>query len=260
MGELLDRLIDDETRLATDEGQRVGTEGHERARSYLEERLERLGLERYDGESFALEYQSEGGEFANLIGVVPGEERELPPLLLGAHYDTYGELPGADDNAAAVAIVLAVAERLLAAPARPDVVIAFFDAEEPPYYHTSSMTSTRFYRDQLKGEVRAALILDLVGHNVPLPGLKDLLFITGMESSPCLEPPVGDAAETAEVRLVTALNKYVGDVSDHHAFRLGGTPYLFFSCGRWEHYHMPTDTPEVLNYRKMESIVKLLTG
>jgi hypothetical protein len=99
------------------------------------------------------------------------------------------------------------------------------------------------------------LILDLVGHDVPLPALADLLFITGMESSPCLETAILGTSVPDGLRIVTALNRYVGDVSDHHAFRLGGTPYLFFSCGRWLHYHAPTDTPDKLNYHKMAATV-----
>jgi hypothetical protein len=60
--------------------------------------------------------------------------------------------------------------------------------------------------------------------------------------------------ENNRVRIVPALNSYVGDMSDHHIFRVNDVPYLFLSCGRWEHYHMPTDTPEKLNYVKMGAI------
>lgn len=167
-------------------------------------------------------------------------------------------MPGADDNAAAVAIALGVAGRLAAEPARRDVVIALFDAEEPPYYLTDAMGSTWFYRQQRRSEFQAALIMDLVGHDVPLPALGDLLFITGMESSPCLEGAVRGVPSLDGLRIVTALNRYVGDVSDHHVFRQNGTPYLFMSCGRWEHYHLPSDTPEKLDYLKMARIARLL--
>ncbi|MBX9671590.1 MAG: hypothetical protein K2X93_28635 [Candidatus Obscuribacterales bacterium] len=34
-------------------------------------------------------------------------------------------------------------------------------------------------------------------------------------------------------------------------FEKNDDPYLFFSCGRWEHYHQATDTFEKLNYLKM---------
>jgi hypothetical protein len=45
-------------------------------------------------------------------------------------------------------------------------------------------------------------------------------------------------------------------MSDHGVFRRNGVPYLFLSCGRWEHYHKDTDTPARLNYLKMERITR----
>ena len=52
------------------------------------------------------------------------------------------------------------------------------------------------------------------------------------------------------------LNSYVGDMSDHGVFRENGVPYFFLSCGRWRHYHQRTDTPDRLNYEKMERITR----
>ncbi|MEX2502684.1 MAG: M28 family peptidase, partial [Trueperaceae bacterium] len=140
-----------------------------------------------------------------------------------------------------------------------DVLIALFDAEEPPYYLTPVMGSIRFYERQATGPVHAALILDLVGHEVPIPGLEDVTFVTGMESDPGLEEVMREAVirglpPSDGVRWVTALNRYVGDVSDHHVFRRERVPYLFLSCGRWEHYHRASDTPERLAYGKMSAI------
>ena len=103
--------------LATPEGRMVGTTGHERARDFLHKRMSSLGLERYNGaDDYALPYQSEGQRFHNLVGVIPGADRQARPVLLGAHYDSVIDAPCADDNAAAVAIMLAVAEHLRADP------------------------------------------------------------------------------------------------------------------------------------------------
>ena len=33
---------------------------------------------------------------------------------------------------------------------------------------------------------------------------------------------------------------------------------MFLSCGRWEHYHTRTDTPDRLNYDKMAAIAELV--
>jgi len=129
--------------------------------------------------------------------------------------------------------------------------------------------------------------MDLVGHDVTIPNeliellplfpgmtpaessyenpdkqlvriLSDLLFITGAESHGKLvellyhtEPPEG-------LKVLAAQNSYVGDMSDQGVFRKNGIPYLFLSCGRWAHYHQPTDTVDRLNFNKMERVMKHL--
>ncbi len=257
-----ERLRNEVEALALSAGRRVGTPGHAAAQTHLASRLNEVGLEPY-GDGLALRYEADGLAFANLIAVAPGVRRDLAPVLIAAHYDTAGDWPGADDNAAAVAIALEMARRLVAAPTARDIVIALFDAEEPPFFHTPAMGSTRFYERQATGPVHAALVMDPVGHALPAPGLEDLVFVTGMESDPDLERAILEGAlveppERDGARIVTALNRYVGDMSDHHVFRLNQVPYLFLSCGHWEHYHRPSDTPERLDYGKMAAIAHAL--
>lgn len=235
------------------------------ARDRLARRLAELELEPYDGSGYALPYHAGDTELANLVGIASGARPGAAPLLVGAHFDTVPGSPGADDNAAAVAVTLEVARRLRHAPAERDVLIALFAAEEPPYFHSPAMGSTVFYGHQRTGPVHAAFVLDLVGHavsvpglGIPVPGLGGLLFVTGMESDPGLERVIRGLDVPDSVKLVTALNRYVGDMSDHHAFRLAEVPYLFLSCGRWEHYHRASDTPEKLDYRKMAGIAGVL--
>ena len=261
----------DVTALATPAGRMVGSAGHERARDFLCKRMSSLGLERYNGaDGYGLPYQQGGQDFFNLVGVLPGADRQARPILLGAHFDSVIDAPCADDNAAAVAITLAVAERLRSEQPARDVLVAFFDAEEPPYFLSQSMGSVRFVLDQMDTRgVGCALIQDLTGHdvslpvpvlgNTALPRIKDLLFMTGAESHPQLADLVHGCLERTELPLLATLNEHVGDMSDHHAFRSMSLPYLFFSCGRWEHYHQRSDTPEKLNYAKMARIAALLS-
>lgn len=256
----LNQLKTDVQTLATPQGRRVGTSGHEAARRYLVSRLTELGLEGYRGGLFELPYQYDGQSFANLVAQLPGRNPELPPVLLAAHYDTCGDIPGADDNAAAVAVLLAAAEELRGQPLERRVLCAFFDAEEPPHFLHPSMGSIHFYEQQRQEPVHCAIIMDLVGHDVPVPGLQDLLFITGMESDPNLASVVKDCEPTAIIRTVPTLNRYVGDLSDHYIFRVNKRPYLFLSCGHWEHYHRYTDTPDRLNYGKIGAIAKYVCG
>ncbi len=246
--------------LASPGTRKVGSLGHAKAIDYLTERMNDLGLAYYAGDSYKLKYHKNSQEYTNLAGVLPGLDRRLKPILLVAHYDTCGDQPGADDNAAAIAIWLSVIKAIQDSSLKHDVIFLFPDAEEPPRFLTDEMGSINFYQDQFQGEIHAGLVLDLVGHDVPLPAMEELLFIFGSESHASLadlltriEPPSG-------LRHIATLNRYVGDLSDHHILRKNGQPYLFFTCGRWEHYHQPTDKPENLNYAKMQRISIYLTS
>jgi hypothetical protein len=214
-------------------------------------------------------YERQGYSFCNLAGVIRGRDSGLAPVLVGAHYDSVIDAPCADDNAAAVGISLAVAQLVKSQPLARDLIVAIFDGEEPPFFQSRSMGSIRFWEDQRDDrQIHAAVIMDLVGHDVSLPGmngrapsslaswLAPLVFITGTESHRGLRDALGAAGSVDELTLVPTLNCYIGDVSDHGVFRKNGVPYLFLSCGRWEHYHQKTDTPDRLNYSKMERITR----
>jgi hypothetical protein len=263
------RLRDDVAALATAEGRKPGTLGHRRAEHYLVERLHTIGLRPYRGDSFRLPFSGAGTEGMNLAAVVAGSRREAPPLLLGAHYDSVLEAPCADDNAAAAAIVLEVALELVSRPLTRDVVVALFDTEESPYTGTPAMGSLHFHGRQMDDRgIACAVIQDLTGHDVRLPfggrqrrlpRCRNLLFMTGAESHAELAPAVAACRRPWRLPLIATLNRYIGDVSDHLPFRRAGHPYLFFSCGRWQHYHRESDTPERLNYHKMRRIARFLT-
>ena len=256
---MLEQLKTDVSTIATPAGRVVGSDAHRNARRFIERRCGMLGLSGYDDGRMELPYSVNGTEFCNIVGVLPGSDAGTDPILIAAHYDTCGVQPGADDNAAAVSILLSMIEPLRAAKLTRSVIFAFPDAEEPPNFLGEAMGSTRWYHDQRQNDVHCAIVLDLVGHDVPVPGLADVIFMTGMESDPGFEP-VFRSVEPEGIRIVPALTRYIGDLSDYHAFRIDRRPYLFFSCGRWEHYHATTDTPDRLNYEKMAALSKHLTA
>ena len=267
-----EQLKRDVSALCFPQGRRVGTQGHEDALRYLDQRLVDIGLRPFEGSSFQLTYSGtdlstgRSNTFTNLVGVVAGSAPSLPPLLIGAHYDSVIDAPCADDNAAAVAVVLGVAEAVKRSPLSRDLIVCIFDAEEPPYFLTEQMGSNRFYADHVDNNpLGAALILDLIAHDVTLggyeqehPELKDLLFVLGAESHTAL-PGVIDAAakDVHELQVVAAKNELIGDMSDHAAFRRGGEAFLFLSCGQGRCYHCPCDNldePDWFSYRKMNLV------
>lgn len=262
------RLHEAVVNLAIKEGRKPGTLGHRRAGNYIVECLHSIGLEPYSGDSYRLPFNVSGFEGLNIAALAAGINETLSPLLIGAHYDSFIEAPCADDNAAAVAIVLEIALGLVTRPIDRDVVIAFFDSEEAPYTGSPAMGSLHFLNNQVNNRgIACAIIQDLTGHDVKfpikgkyrrLPRIRNLLFMTGAESHPDLVTATNQCRRLWRLPLIAIQNHYLGDVSDHLAFRRARIPYLFFSCGRWEHYHRETDTAEVLSYRKMARIARFI--
>jgi aminopeptidase YwaD len=238
-----------------------------------------MGLSPFHGDGFELRYLmphpmgKKPQKFTNLIGVIPGRDRSLPPILLGAHYDSVIDAPCVDDNATSVAHNLMLASHYACHPLERDLVIAFFDAEEPPHYLGKTMGSRRFVEDYC-ADIRfaAAIITDLVGHDasdcdlpIPgiaktfLPGLKKLVAVVGAETDGTFPVIVEDAAKKAKgLRVISTLYDYVGPVSDHAAFAKAGQPFLFLSCGQGRHYHSPEDTMEWINFDKLAHITRFI--
>ena len=69
-----------------------------------------------------------------------------------------------------------------------------------------------------------------------------------VESAPLLREYTGNGIEGS--------NPSGSAIIYHGIFRKNNVPYVFLSCGRWEHYHEPTDTPDRLNYNKMAAITE----
>jgi len=276
---LVEHLTKHSHALALPHGRRVGQPGHDVARDYLLKQMERIGLEPFHDESFDLTYQlphPNGGKlttFTNLVGVIPGRDRSLPPILLGAHYDSVIDAPCVDDNATSVAHNLVLAEHYSKEPLERDVVIAFFDAEEPPHFLGKTMGSRRFCEDYC-GDIdfAAVIITDLVGHDVEasdlglpkaassvMPHLKKLVAVMGSESDATFPEIVESAAKGAKgLRVLATLHRYVGPMSDHAAFADAGHPFLFLSCGQGRHYHTPEDTLDWINFDKLANITRLI--
>ena len=272
------QLTADTAALAMPEGRRVGQPGHEKAVSYLTQRLTELKLAPWKGDQYALKYEfphpntKQLQEFTNLIAVIPGKDRTLPPILLGAHYDSVIDAPCADDNATSVAMNLAIAGEFAEGELERDLIIALFDAEEPPHFYGQTMGSLRFYSDHCEDiQFAGVIISDLIGHDlkladlgVDIPGVDLLmpqvgktLFVLGAESDVAFPAVVESAAnEIKGVNVFPTMSSYLGAPSDHMAFELGGQPTLFLSCARGRFYHDEKDDLDWINFKKLARITE----
>lgn len=120
----------------------TGSEENANVRSYLENRLKKLGMDvRIDEttlEAKALkrlnkwsgDSKTEQAIF-NVIGVMPSADRKKPALLLMAHHDTVWGSPGAADDTIGIASILEIARAVQERGGlERDLIVLFTDGEE----------------------------------------------------------------------------------------------------------------------------------
>lgn len=240
-------------------GRAPGTPGGIRARGLVRDALRDVGLDPAE-QAIA---RSRG---ANLVATLPGDVDRW--VLVAAHYDHLGGnasrfYPGADDNAAAVSILVEVGRRLKAKRADGrGVILAAFDAEEPPYFLTGEMGSAYYTKRATEvgpsiDRIDMMVCMDLVGHALGPEGLPDdvrsSLFALGAERSEGTSEVVDDLARSEEGLVIRRVDaEIIPPLSDYDPFWKREIPFLFLTGGRSARYHTPEDTPEHLAWDKMD--------
>jgi Zn-dependent M28 family amino/carboxypeptidase len=223
-------------------------------------------------------YVADGAETCNLIVERRGVERLGEILVVGAHYDTVPETPGADDNASAVAMLLEVARLTAGGATRRTVRFVAFSCEEPPHFYTDTMGSDQYARACWKaGEnVVGMLCLEMVGYyrdepgsqQIP-PGIPRVLrrvfpargnFLTAVGNLKSVRLLLafrrGFKKNSALPLYTVALPERIHEIrlSDNGSFWDFGYPALMItdtSFLRNPHYHQPSDTPDTLDYGRL---------
>ena len=219
------------------------------------------------------------GEYDNIVMTSPAGGSG-PLLLMGAHYDSMPETPGADDNASALALCLECA-RLIARHRVEDVMIVFFNREE------DGLIGSREFVAHLGGHpawrIGEAHIFEMVGYRDLSPGSQKLpagltvmapdagdflALLANGGSNAIAEDLLALAARYIPQCPVLALKMYfgleraIGDLnrSDHAPFWRAGIPAIMWtdtSEFRNPYYHQPSDTPETLDYGFMADVTRL---
>ncbi|HTE65333.1 MAG TPA: M28 family peptidase, partial [Candidatus Binatia bacterium] len=101
---------------------------------------------------------------ANLIATKAG--RETDAIVLVAHHDTVANSPGADDNGAAIAILIEAARLLASRQMRRTVVLAATDFEEIGLIGSRELVRWL----QARHRVLGAIVFDPIGYMDPRPG------------------------------------------------------------------------------------------
>ncbi|MEM6611741.1 MAG: M28 family peptidase [Cyanobacteria bacterium P01_C01_bin.72] len=153
---LKQRLHDHLTQIVRERDPYLNSGGHFLVREYIRE-------------SFALwgkiqthEFSFNGKTHQNLIlNLASDSNVNLPPILIGAHYDAVPGTPGADDNATGVAVLLEMAEVFASSPLKFPVRLVAFDLEEYGLLGSSAYAS---YLQEQGQKLRLMLSLEMLGY------------------------------------------------------------------------------------------------
>jgi hypothetical protein len=212
----------------------------------------------------------------NASGPRPAERT----IVVGAHYDSFGQSPGANDNGSGTAAVIELV-RLLSdlTTLRTRLILVLFVNEEPPYFQTLDMGSVRFAKLlAARGEpVAAMLSLETIGFYSDRPRSQrypkplNLLFPSTASFIAFVAMPGSRGLLHSVVRAFRETTPFpsIGGVgpslipgigwSDHWAFAEVGFPAVMVTdtaLFRYPHYHLPTDTPDKIEYEKLARITK----
>jgi len=221
-----------------------------------------------------------GQQVRNIEVVIEPRRTDAKTLVVGAHYDSWLDAPGANDNGSGTAAAIELARLLADLSGKTQLRIRFvlFVNEEPPFFKTAQMGSL-VYAKRLKasGEpVLGMISLETMGfysdaensQNYPSP--LDMLyptkgdfvaFVALTSSRSFLRRAVGDFREVAAFPSVggTAPGFVQGiDWSDHWAFEQMGMPALMITdtaVFRYPHYHSKADTPDKVDYARLARVV-----
>lgn len=223
------------------------------------------------------QYKVDGRTYRNVIaGIGPMTPERI---IVGAHYDTAGEQPGADDNASGVAAVIELVRLLHASPPPMRVELAAWTLEEPPNFRTSRMGSAVHARRLARERTRLRLMIavEMIGAFSDAPGSQSYPPVLGLlyPSAANFIAVVGKWGQGGSVREVanglragsplpvetlTAPAFITGvDFSDHLSFWAHRYPAVMVSDTaffRNPRYHTADDRPETLDYVRMAEVVK----
>ena len=245
----------------------------ERTAAYVEDELRRAGarIRSQDVVVPGQVYRNVIGEFGPASG---------PRIVVGAHYDAYLDLPGADDNASGVAGLVELAWLLGRDPPPVRVELVAWTLEEPPWFATPHMGSAVHAKSlvESKADVVLAISLEMIGYftdelwtqespmrllHLYYPFRGNFIAVVGRIDQ---RGPVGIVkramaeATPLPVRSINAPPNLQGvDFSDHRNYWRYDYPAVMITDTafmRNRAYHRESDTADRLDYRRMAMVVE----
>jgi len=244
------------------------------------------------GESFALSpskqvnftvgVKTETVYTQNVVGVLEGSDPVLKNeyVAMGAHYDHVGIgrpdangdsiYNGADDDGSGTTAILALAEAFSHGP-RPkrSLLFAWHCGEEKGLWGSAYINE---FPVVPLNQIITQLNIDMIGRSKKegdtIPRNKELsgpneIYVIG---SKMMSTELGDLSERINNSYLKLSFNYKYDDpndpnrfffrSDHFNYAQKGIPIIFYFDGEHEDYHRPGDSPDKIDYQKMEKVTR----
>jgi len=227
---------------------RATLENRTAARALLSASWARLGLE--------VQVQEYSPEGRNIFAILPATRPSPEWVVIGAHYDSARNSPGANDNATGIALVSAAATAMARVQSRNrNLVFVLFDEEERGL--RGSRAFAQKWLDE-KRAVAAVLTVDQMGWDAD--GDRAVELEIPFEGAEAVFSGVAKAM-ASPVPVLTTNERG----SDHSAFRRLGFPAVglteeYRHDDTTPHFHRPTDILDTVNFAYLESSTELVIG
>ncbi len=254
--------------LASDElmGRDTGSEGIDKAATYLKERFESIGIEPY-GDTYFHTFDTGKIRGKNVVAVINGSDKVLnkETVVIGAHYDHIGIIQaiegdsianGANDNATGTASVMAMAQLFKTIDFnRRKVVFALFSAEE------KGLVGSRELAQQMKanGENVVAMVnFEMTG--TPMVGKDYIAYLTGYDTSnmgEILNRENESRVVTAKLDAAAKLNlfKRSDNYPFYEVFKVPSQTISTFDFTNFDEYHKVGDEISGIDAKHMSQVV-----
>jgi len=198
------------------------------------------------------------GKGSNIMGLIRGTDPELSRelIIIGAHLDHMGRcydiIPGANDNASAVAVMMGVAKALSESniELKRSVLFLSFGSEE------QGLIGSQTYLESPSFPLEKSILLNMDG-----VGVGNSIGASAGSNYPELWKFVSDANEKYIHRPLSTNNfSNLGRPRlDAARFLSAGVPSLsFYTSGSTSYYHVPADNLEIIKPEIMEDMAQLL--
>jgi hypothetical protein len=222
----------------------------------------------------------------NVVAILDGKDSKLKQeyVALGAHYDHVGSSAatgcrpagsdticnGADDDGSGTTALLTMAEAFAKGPRpRRSILFVWHAGEEKGLW--GSEYFTRYPTVPLK-QFAAQLNIDMIGRSKKAGDTNPLnTMLTGPEEiyvigSRMMSTQLAELNETVNRDFLNLKFNYHYDEpndperlfyrSDHYNYAKHGVPIIFYFDGVHEDYHRPGDSPDKIDYEKMQKVAR----